>query len=66
VGIPQENIHRIFDAFFTTKNSVSGVGLGLSVTYGVIQQFKGTITVKSAPGSGTTFTITLPRSTTSA
>jgi signal transduction histidine kinase len=66
VGIPQENIHRIFDAFFTTKNSVSGVGLGLSVTYGVIQQFKGTITVKSAPGAGTTFTITFPRSTTNA
>lgn len=60
VGIPQENLGRIFDAFFTTKKEVSGVGLGLAVTYGIIQQHQGTITVSSAPGKGATFHIALP------
>ncbi len=59
-GIAQEHINKIFDAFFTTKGKVSGVGLGLSVTYGIIQQHKGTITVKSHLGEGTTFTISFP------
>jgi signal transduction histidine kinase len=63
VGIPRENIHRIFDAFFTTKSRVSGVGLGLAVTYGIIKQHEGTITVKSKPGEGTLFTITFPAGT---
>jgi len=60
IGIPQENLGKIFDAFFTTKKEVSGVGLGLSVTYGIIQQHHGTITVSSTPGKGTTFHIVLP------
>jgi signal transduction histidine kinase len=51
---------KIFDAFFTTKKEVSGVGLGLSVAYGIIQQHKGTIEVKSIVGEGTIFTIQLP------
>ncbi|MBI5216802.1 MAG: HAMP domain-containing protein [Ignavibacteriae bacterium] len=59
-GIAQEHINKIFDAFFTTKGKVSGVGLGLSVTYGIIQQHKGTITVKSRFGKGTTFTVSFP------
>ncbi len=59
-GIAPENINRIFDAFFTTKSAVSGVGLGLSVTYGIIRQHEGTITVESKLGEGTTFTIRLP------
>jgi two-component system NtrC family sensor kinase len=59
-GIKAEDLNRIFDAFFTTKGSVKGVGLGLSVCYGFIKDHGGDITVKSAPGSGTTFTITLP------
>jgi len=59
-GIAQEHINKIFDAFFTTKGKVSGVGLGLSVTYGIIQQHKGTITVKSQLGKGTTFTVSFP------
>ncbi|MBI3189624.1 MAG: HAMP domain-containing protein [Ignavibacteriales bacterium] len=59
-GISQEHINKIFDAFFTTKGKVSGVGLGLSVTYGIIQQHQGTITVKSQLGKGTTFTISFP------
>jgi signal transduction histidine kinase len=59
-GIAPEHLHRIFDAFFTTKAEVSGVGLGLSVTYGIIQQHKGTIDVDSTPGAGTEFIIRLP------
>jgi signal transduction histidine kinase len=60
IGIPQEHIGKIFDAFFTTKKEVSGVGLGLSVTYGIVQQHNGTINVASTIGKGTTFTIELP------
>ncbi len=60
VGIPKDHIDRIFDAFFTTKNTVSGVGLGLSVTYGIVKQHDGTISVKSKIGEGTTFTLSFP------
>ena len=60
VGIPPENIGRIFDAFFTTKKEVSGVGLGLSVSYGIVQQHKGSIYVSSTVGKGTTFAVQLP------
>jgi signal transduction histidine kinase len=60
VGIPRENIGKIFDAFFTTKSKVSGVGLGLSVSYGIISQHRGTIDVTSSAGQGSTFTISLP------
>ena len=59
-GIAPEHLPKIFDAFFTTKSEVSGVGLGLAVTYGIIQQHKGTIDVRSTPGQGTEFTIRLP------
>lgn len=59
-GIHPENMNRIFDAFFTTKDSVKGVGLGLSVCYGFIKDHGGDITVESQPDEGTTFTITLP------
>jgi two-component system NtrC family sensor kinase len=59
-GISSENLDRIFDAFFTTKEKVSGVGLGLSVSYGIVTQHGGLIGVESAPGKGSTFTITLP------
>ena len=60
VGIPKENLHRIFDAFFTTKDKVSGVGLGLSVSYGIVSQHNGTISVESSPGKGSQFTVSLP------
>jgi two-component system NtrC family sensor kinase len=59
-GIKEENIGKIFDSFFTTKSSVKGVGLGLSVCYGFIKEHGGDIQVESTPGSGTRFTITLP------
>jgi signal transduction histidine kinase len=60
VGIPPEHMGKIFDAFFTTKKEVSGVGLGLSVSYGIVQQHRGTITVASRVGEGATFTVQLP------
>lgn len=60
VGIPKENLDRIFDAFFTTKSKVSGVGLGLSVSYGIISQHRGSIKVTSVAGEGSTFVVSLP------
>ena len=59
-GIPKEILSRIFDPFFTTKPIGSGTGLGLSLSYGIIQKHSGQIDVRSTPGSGTTFRITLP------
>ena len=60
VGIPKENLNRIFDAFFTTKSKMSGVGLGLSICYSIVHQHGGTIAVESSPGDGTMFTVMLP------
>ncbi len=60
VGIREENLNRIFDTFFTTKDNVKDVGLGLSVCYGFIKDHGGDITVKSKYGSGATFTVMLP------
>ena len=62
-GIREENLNKIFDAFFTTKDSVKDVGLGLSVCYGFIKDHGGDIQVRSKLGSGTTFTIILPTKT---
>lgn len=59
VGIPEENLKRIFEPFFTTKPGV-GTGLGLSVTYGILQKLGGDISVNSQVGRGTTFIVTLP------
>ncbi|RKY84522.1 hypothetical protein DRQ09_08550, partial [candidate division KSB1 bacterium] len=60
IGIKKSYIRKIFDPFFSTKTDKMGVGLGLSVSYGIIKNHKGDITVKSKPGKGTTFTISLP------
>jgi signal transduction histidine kinase len=59
-GIPKENRARVFEPFFTTKKKGKGVGLGLSVAYGIIQDHGGAIKVKSKPGKGTTFKIEFP------
>ncbi|HMF55765.1 MAG TPA: ATP-binding protein [Pyrinomonadaceae bacterium] len=60
IGIAPENVAKIYDPFFTTKGIGRGTGLGLAVTYGIVQEHSGHITVESAPGKGTTFRITLP------
>jgi len=59
-GIVPEHRDRIFEPFFTTKPGVTGTGLGLSVSYGIVQRHHGTITVASTPGLGTTFVVSLP------
>ncbi len=59
-GIPEDIRDKIFDAFFTTKQKVKGVGLGLSVCYGIIKDHGGDIKVESEEGKGTTFALSLP------
>ncbi|MBU2552315.1 MAG: ATP-binding protein [Proteobacteria bacterium] len=59
-GIPEANLNRIFEPFFSTKKESGGTGLGLSITYGLVQELGGEITVQSEAGKGTAFTIILP------
>ncbi len=60
VGIPENVLPRIFDPFFTTKEPGKGTGMGLSISYGLMQKHQGDIHVTSQEGVGTEFTITLP------
>ncbi|MGD0918648.1 MAG: PAS domain S-box protein [Thermodesulfobacteriota bacterium] len=60
IGIPEEIRDKIFEAFFTTKQKVKGVGLGLSVCYGIIKDHGGEIRVQSEEEKGTTFIISMP------
>jgi len=60
VGIPDENFSKLYEPFFTTKKKGKGVGLGLSVAYGIIQEHDGSIYVQSEKGNGTTFIIKFP------
>jgi signal transduction histidine kinase len=60
VGIAPENIARIYDPFFTTKEVGQGTGLGLALSYGIIQEHGGRIFVESRPAEGAHFTIKLP------
>jgi len=60
VGIPSEHLGRIYDPFFTTKAEGRGTGLGLSVTYGIVQEHGGTLACESDSGQGTRFRLVLP------
>ena len=59
-GISEENIHKIFDPFFTTKDVGHGTGLGLAISYGIIKSHRGTISVESEVGIGSTFLVRIP------
>jgi signal transduction histidine kinase len=63
IGIAPENISKLFSPFFTTKEQGKGVGLGLAVSYGIIERHGGKIEVKSEVGKGSTFTVRLPTNT---
>jgi two-component system NtrC family sensor kinase len=62
IGIPEEDVLRVFEPFFSTKRNGQGVGLGLSVVYGIVDRHGGRISVESKVGKGTTFTLGFPRS----
>jgi signal transduction histidine kinase len=59
-GIPEADLERIFEPFFSTRREKGGTGLGLSITYGLVQELGGTIQVHSEMGRGSVFTVTLP------
>ena len=61
VGIKPETLSHVFEPFFTTKGEGGGVGLGLSVVYGIVTRHGGLIHVQSTPGVSTTFQVQLPR-----
>jgi two-component system NtrC family sensor kinase len=60
-GIPADSLDHVFEPFFTTKEQGEGVGLGLSVVYGIVQRHRGQVDVRSKPGLGTVFRVRLPR-----
>jgi two-component system NtrC family sensor kinase len=60
IGIPEENIPKLFTPFFTTKPTGKGTGLGLAISYGIVKMHRGQIRVESEVGKGTRFTVTLP------
>ncbi len=59
-GIPEADLKRVFEPFFSTRHGHGGTGLGLSVTYGMVSEMGGEITVNSQPNRGTSFTVSLP------
>ena len=62
VGIPVENMDKLFTPFFSTKEAVKGVGLGLAVSYGIVERHGGRIEVQSEVGKGSDFSVFLPAS----
>ena len=63
VGIPSEDLPRVFDPFFTTMPVGRGTGLGLTISYSIVQRHGGTIGIESQPGDGTRVTVRLPADT---
>ena len=61
VGISKENLTKVFEPFFTTKGVGEGTGLGMSISYKIIESHGGKINIDSEVGKGTKFTITLPK-----
>jgi signal transduction histidine kinase len=59
-GIRREDIDKVFDPFFTTRRAAGGTGLGLSLSFGIVREYGGTITVESVEGSHTRFVVELP------
>jgi two-component system, NtrC family, sensor kinase len=66
IGIPEEDLGHVFEPFFSTKRNGQGVGLGLSVVYGIVERHGGKISVDSTIGNGTVFRIDFPRTASSA
>ena len=60
VGISEENLDKVFDPFFTTRRDSGGTGLGLSVSFAIVRDYGGRITVESEPGGPTRFVVELP------
>lgn len=60
IGVPPENLRRVFDPFFTTKEGGQGTGLGLTISYGIVDDHAGRIRVESRAGKGATFVVELP------
>jgi signal transduction histidine kinase len=60
VGMSEEVKAKLFDPFFTTKKVGKGTGLGVSISYGIVRDYEGTIEIASEPGKGTTFELRFP------
>ena len=60
IGIPESIKDKIFEAFFTTKEMGEGMGLGLSISYGIVKDYGGSIDIESKEGLGTTFKLMFP------
>ena len=60
IGIPESLRERIFEAFFTTKEMGEGMGLGLSISYGIVKDYGGDVDIESKEGLGTTFKLSFP------